>query len=206
MQSVELTFDDATDRRVRAQWNALAAAGLPSQARHTGASNRPHVTLAVAPSITAAAEARLRDSFASPALSAPPAVPAGSPGPVGSAATVGSALPVPLVLGGLLLFGSTRFVLARLVVPSAALLALQRRVIDAFAPDAEPLPTMAPGRWTPHVTLARRLEADQLALAARLVADSEHLGASAGELDAVAVRVRRWDGDAKREWVIGSAG
>jgi len=37
-QSVELLLDEASDSLVRDQWARLAAAGLPSQARHLGAS------------------------------------------------------------------------------------------------------------------------------------------------------------------------
>jgi len=51
IQSLELTLDDAADAAVRAEWHALAAAGLPSQAHHRGASNRPHVTLLVRASL-----------------------------------------------------------------------------------------------------------------------------------------------------------
>src|SRR6476619_5539259 len=99
MHSVEAVLDDDTDRQVRAHWHDLALAGLPSQARHTGESNRPHVTLALSATISAEVERRL----------------------VG--VTVG--LPMPVVLGGLLIFGARLFVLARLVLPSAGLLELQ---------------------------------------------------------------------------------
>src|SRR5690349_4999578 len=100
VQSVELLPDGELDAAVRAQWHRLAAAGLPSQARHRGASNRPHVTLAVSdrpwpPSVETALAATARP------------------------------LPVPLRLGGLVVFPhGDRCVVARLVVPSAALLDL----------------------------------------------------------------------------------
>jgi hypothetical protein len=45
--SLELVLDARTDASVRREWALLKAAGPPSQARHTGASNRPHVTLLV---------------------------------------------------------------------------------------------------------------------------------------------------------------
>ncbi len=49
--SLELVFDGASEAAVRREWDALVAADLPSQARHTGESNRPHVTLLVRPEL-----------------------------------------------------------------------------------------------------------------------------------------------------------
>jgi len=46
MRSVELLLDEETDAMVRAEWAVLLDAGLPSQGRHPGASNAPHITLA----------------------------------------------------------------------------------------------------------------------------------------------------------------
>lgn len=51
VQTVELLPDAVTDSVVRTQWGALLAAGLPSQARHTGATNAPHVTLGVSAAV-----------------------------------------------------------------------------------------------------------------------------------------------------------
>ena len=51
VQSVELLLDPDADALIRNQWAQLAAAGLPSQALHTGDSNAPHVTLAARASI-----------------------------------------------------------------------------------------------------------------------------------------------------------
>ena len=101
---------------------AVAVAGLPSQARHTGASNRPHITLALTDTITDDVERRLADAA--------------------------SRLPIPVALGALLIFGARRFVLARLVVPSAGLLDLQAgvlRSLDAIARSARDLRTPAAG-------------------------------------------------------------
>jgi len=52
--SIELEFDAATERAVRAEWQALADAGLSSLAAHTSPSNAPHVTLLVRPAVTLA--------------------------------------------------------------------------------------------------------------------------------------------------------
>lgn len=169
VQSVELLLDDATDAAVREQWAALAAAGLPSQADHLGASNRPHVTLGVAQQVPAEAEAAL--------------------------AALLDAVPLPVALGGALVLGGPRGVLARLVVPSAELLALQARVAALVGTE---IAHTAPGRWTPHVTLARRLDDDQLGAALAVLGRGT-------ELVGTAVALRRWDGVARQEWRLGSA-
>jgi 2'-5' RNA ligase len=171
VHSIELVLDDDTDRQIRAEWNQLAGAGLPSQARHTGASNRPHITLALAAALDAADGGRLT--------------------------TAAAALPMPITIGSLLVFGSLRFVLARLVVPSVALLETQSAVTAATAEPVDPHGNFSAGQWTPHVTLARRLTADQLAEAVTAL----------GELPAIAgaaTRARRWDMSAKLEaWIDG---
>lgn len=48
MRTVELLLDTALDETVRAVWQRLHAAGRPSLATHTHATNRPHLTLAAA--------------------------------------------------------------------------------------------------------------------------------------------------------------
>ncbi len=48
MRTVELLCDPALDGLVRAAWQRLHAAGLPSLATHSGATNAPHVTLGTA--------------------------------------------------------------------------------------------------------------------------------------------------------------
>jgi 2'-5' RNA ligase len=166
MHSVEIVLDDDTDRQIRAQWHNLSLAGLPSQARHTGASNRPHITLALTATISAEVENSL------------------------VAVTVGP--PIPVTLGPLLIFGSRRFVLARLVVPSAGLLELQAVVVRSLDDPLDPHRNFGPGRWTPHVTLARRLTADQIGPALTALDQVEPLS---GQL----VRLRRWDIEAKQE-------
>lgn len=167
VQSVELLLDDESDAAFRAQWTALAEAGLPSQAHHTGASNRPHVTLGVAREVSEESEAAL--------------------------AALAGAVPLRVSLGGLLLLGDVRGVLARLVVPSAELLDLQARVHAALG---DTVAHTAPGRWTPHVTLARRLDDDELSRAVTVLQRGV-------EVEATAVALRRWDGAAKQEWRLG---
>ncbi|HEX2810439.1 MAG TPA: 2'-5' RNA ligase family protein [Kineosporiaceae bacterium] len=176
VQSVELLLDDELDAAVRAQWQALADAGLPSQARHTGSSNRPHVTLAVtATTWPEPVEARLSDAAA-------------------------SGLPLRVRLGGLIVFGhGPRHVLARLIVPSSGLLALHAAICDVVADAPGGVAHTGPGEWTPHVTLARQLTVRQFPTALASLAGP---AARPREPEGVAVAVRRWDGVARREWLI----
>ena len=174
MQSVELLLDDAAHAVVVRQWQALADAGLPSQAHHQGATNAPHVTIGLASRIDEAAETRLATGVAH--------------------------LPVTLTVGPLVLFGSgRRVVLARMVVITDRLLALHRVVSQALASSPGQIEHLAVGHWVPHVTLARRIEADMLAPA---LAALDTVGAD--PLPAEVTQMRRWDGDAKRAWTVQS--
>lgn len=171
MQSVELLLDPGTDAAVRAEWRALEQAALPSLARHTGASNRPHVTLFVAPD---GAQARV-DALE---------------------AVADRLLPLPVTLGGLVLFPSrSGVVLARAVVVTAALLAAQRAVHDAVGDAATALPVSLPDAWTPHVTLARRLTPPQVAVALETL--------PVPVLAASAAALRLWDSATRRVHPLG---
>lgn len=173
VQSVELLLDGDLDARVREQWRALVEAGLPSLGRHSGPTNAPHVTLTVASGVGPAHEDRLADALPR------------------------ADLPMPVLLGGYVVFGTHKHVLARLVVPSARLLDLHARAADAWSDALELVETARPGRWTPHVTLASHLTDTQLGqalTALRALDPAVHDGAGA------AVAVRRWDGTAKEAW------
>jgi 2'-5' RNA ligase len=146
VQSVELLLEPDAERHVRDEWSALADGGLPSLATHSGGTSRPHITVAVA------------DAGLEPAVDALQAVFRGwhlaEPG-------------LPVVVGSPVLFGGhrSRWVLARLVVPSRPLITLHsavHRAIDEAAPDAEVVDQTRPDSWTPHVSLARRVPADRL--------------------------------------------
>lgn len=143
MYSVELALDGEADRAVRADWAALLGAGLPSQGRHRGVSNRPHVTLALAAAAPEAVRARLT--------------------------VIAAELPLPVTVGAVLVFGDRRFVLSRLVVPDRAVLTLQRRVVAALDEPVDRHGTFAAGAWTPHVTLGRRFTGAQVAAALAVV-------------------------------------
>ncbi|WP_229054339.1 2'-5' RNA ligase family protein [Aeromicrobium sp. Leaf350] len=168
-QTIELTLDDELDSAVRAEWDVLASAGLPSQALHLGITNAPHVTLGVASALDAGATGRI------------------------AAVT----LPDQIRLGGLLVFrGRRSSVVSRAVIPSAALLATHAAVDEAMAGAPGRPDLTLPGRWTPHVTLARRLDDAGLSQALDLLADVPR------ELVGAPVELRHWDSDAKAVHVL----
>jgi hypothetical protein len=159
VRSIELTLDDTTDAAVRAEWRMLAEHGLPSLASHTAASNAPHVTVA--------AGARLEPGHVPDGVFAP--------------------LPVPLRFSALSTFpaGRDRFVLVRTIVVTTELLALHAAVL---ATADQPVPTSLPGAWTPHITLARRMTAEQVGVAHAVLGSPP---------DGMLTAARFWDGDTK---------
>ena len=163
--SIELLLDDASEAAVRADWERLRAAGHSSLAAHTAPSNRPHVTLLVRPAL--------------------------APVAFGEALAL---LPVALTLAEPLVFRhGDRGVLARRVTPTEELRRLHQAVHAAASPGVD-APHTAPGDWTPHVTLARRLRLDALDDALRLLGP---VRAGAG------VALRRWDSATRIVTAIG---
>jgi hypothetical protein len=85
------------------------------------------------------------------------------------------------------------------VVPNAAVLALQAAVMaalpDGAAAAVDRHGTFAPGRWTAHVTLGRRLSAADVGTAVRALAGVPWVRGADGAL----TRARRWDMAAKQE-------
>jgi len=174
-QSVELLLDTAADDLVRAEWALLADAGLPSERRSTPSEHHaPHVTLFAGDAIDAETDAVLPSAVAG--------------------------LDLALVLGSPLVFPAAgrqghSYVLTRQVVPSLELLELQRRV--ALMCEAADDGQFGSGRWSPHVTLARRLSADQVGAAVGMVS-REH----PRDLPARVTACRRWDGTARTAWLL----
>ena len=167
VHSVELLFDPDTEATLRRIWDDLAAADLPSRIP----AGRPHVTVAVAERIAPDVDAVLRP--------------------------IAAQLPLACDVGAPLLFGQSNAVLARLIVPTAELLALHADVHRLCGPHLlpGPLPHSLPGQWTAHVTLARRVEGAQLARVLRLAGQpSEIYGDVAG--------LRRWNGSERIEYPI----
>jgi hypothetical protein len=169
--SIELLFDPDTDAAVRRDWTALASAGLPSQARHRSPTNRPHVTLTVGERIDPGVDDELS-------------------GPAGL-------LPLECLIGAPIVFGRRALTLVRLIVPATALLGLHEAV-DAVCRGhvvGGPFAHTRPGRWTPHVTLCRRLTPSDLPAALAALGPDDVAGTFAG--------LRRWDGDARVDRLIG---
>ena len=177
VQSVELLLEPAAERGVVRIWDALSEAGLPSQARHTAPSNRPHTTLVALSGLAAETESAV-------------------------AAAVRGRLPVEAVWGAVTLFGRGPWVLVRLLEPSNGMRGLQAAVADACGVPDDSL--SSPRQWTPHVTLARRVARADVDRAIGLVAALAQGEASAG-VRVVASAVRRWDGSRRVEWEIGRA-
>jgi hypothetical protein len=111
--------------------------------------------------------------------------------------TSGARFPFPCRIGASLFFGRAKVVLARLVVPTAELLDLHAEVHRLCLPYLSPGPmaNALPGQWTGHVTLARRLVPAQMGRALRIAGKPR-------EIDGHVTGLRRWDGNAKREYPI----
>lgn len=171
--SVELLLDPTADLAIRSAWRTLAAAGLPSQARITAASNRPHVTLIAAGHIDAGGDASLRD--------------------------LASLLPLEVTIGAALVFSGPRHTLARLIVPTADLLEFHTAVDRLCRPwiAGEPFAHCRPGQWTPHVTLGRRIEAGDIGAALALLTERDPAG-----MTCQITGLRRWDGDRRVEHLL----
>jgi 2'-5' RNA ligase len=143
--SLELLLDPDTEARIRAEWQALADAGLSSLAAHISPSNRPHITLVVRPSLPPLTREQLREVIA---------------------------LPLPLTIGDPILFGTgERRVLARSVVLTEELQRFQA-TLHTIAGVGEDAPHTRPGEWTPHVSLARRIRVDTIPQALRILDDA----------------------------------
>ncbi|RFA14153.1 hypothetical protein B7R22_11145 [Subtercola boreus] len=210
MMSFELLLDPVTDARVRAEWQALLGAGLPSHARHTGTSNAPHITLLAARAVDATLLPKARAAAAVPGLASPHAT---SPHATSPQATPPQALagvdhgPLPLAFTGFAVFGQppSGLVLARLVVASPQLLDLHATV-HRRAQGATDLSTFThPGSWVPHVTLASRLTPAQLAEALTVLAAEERPSHSLSvmtSIPAFAGPLRQWNGDTKTVTVL----
>ena len=172
-QSVELLLDDETDRAVTDEWLRLHDARLPSERRSAAdQTHRPHITLYAGDEIAATAEPELSSLVAG--------------------------LSLTLELGALMLFGPhrRRFVLVHQVVPSVELLSLQNDV--GAACGADPTGHFAPGRWSPHVTVARRVEPNQVGPVLTVLTGRAPVAGRRSHVTSC----RRWDGAAKRAWLL----
>ncbi|WP_051198678.1 2'-5' RNA ligase family protein [Gordonia shandongensis] len=180
--SIEILMDPDTEAAVRAEWTVLDdLVGRPSRP----AAHRPHCTLVAGSAITPRLD-RLTGRIAT------------------------TMLPIPLRLGPpVILGGGRRVTLTRSVLPSRALIALHHAVHDAYVDGVtDASPHCAPDRWTPHVTLLRRLSPTEIRRLSPtgVPAALERLGAppdeSSANRDGRAMALRRWDGDAKTDIVF----
>ncbi|MCW1959866.1 MAG: 2'-5' RNA ligase family protein [Mycobacterium sp.] len=174
--SIELLLDVDSDAAIRAMWQALDDAGLPSQVRVKSPTNRPHVTLLAAQRIAPEVDDVLRG--------------------------LAGRFPVECVVGAPLVFGGTRHTLARLIVPSAELIALHEEVFRLSLPylTGDPFPHCRPGHWTAHATLGRRLSAEEVGVAMAVLTE-EHDGAG-NDLPGHAAGLRRWDSDERVDHLL----
>lgn len=170
--SIELLLDAGSDAAIRAMWQVLDDAGLPSQMHVTSPTNRPHVTLIAAHRISPEVDDVLRG--------------------------LSDRFPLDCVVGAPLVFGGVRHTLARLIVPSAELLDLHAEVYRLCLPHlrGEPFAHCRPGRWTAHATLGRRLTAGQIGVAMTM------LNADGADLRAEAAGLRRWDSDERVDHLL----
>ncbi len=168
VHSIELLFDPETEATIRRIWDDLAAADIPSQA----SAGRPHVTLAVADRIAEEADALLRP--------------------------LTERLPLKCAVGASLLLGRSNAILARLIVPTTGMLDMHAEVHRLCGPllQTAPAPNSLPDHWTPHVTLARRVEGRALTRALRIAGRPPLIEGTFSGL-------RRWNGDKKAEYHIG---
>jgi 2'-5' RNA ligase len=152
-------LDSLTETAIRGDWDRLDAAGLASLARNASSSNRPHITVAAGPAVE----------------------------PTDATSTASAGLPLPVSFGGLVLFGTStgKFVLSRSVVLSEQLAAFHRAVHKTITGAVD---QTLPGRWTPHVTLARRLTRAEVGAALALLGHTP---------DGTCVGLRLWDGESR---------
>lgn len=173
--SIEVLLDDHSDAAIREQWMRLADADLPSQMRVKSPTNRPHITLLAAERISPEVDDGLRG--------------------------LSDHLPFECVVGAPLVFGGHSSTLARLIVPSFRLLDLHAEVFRRTLPHitGEPFGHCRPGHWTAHVTLARRLDVEQIGAALAVV---QAPGDGVADLPARIVGLRRWDSDQRVDHIV----
>lgn len=115
--ALELLLDAHDEEDVRGRWQLLERSGVPSLARHSGVTHRPHVTLATGPR--------------------PPAEVLTQAGVL-----LDRLLPLALPVSGLALGPAARVVLAELLVPPAALCDVREELVTGW-PDADGRPWQA---------------------------------------------------------------
>lgn len=137
--ALEMFFDDDADAAIRALWQRLDNAGVPSLAVRSHRRHRPHVSLAVAGAVPVRTRDALRAELALLTLPS-------------------------LWLYSLGTFLTEQNVLFLGAVVDAELLAVHSAAHDVLAGrTSQPWALYLPGAWVPHCTLAQDLTAGQLA-------------------------------------------
>lgn len=156
--ALELFFEAAADAEVRALWQRLQEAGVPSLAGHSHGRHRPHVSLAVAGEIPV----RTRDALARDL----------------------ALLTLPdLWLYTLGTFPTGQNALFLGAVVDTELLAVHSAAHDALAGRVrQPWAYYLPGAWVPHCTLAQDLTTEQLADGMRALHPVRPIRATVAEL------------------------
>ena len=143
--AVCLLFDRRSERAVRALWDRLERAGVPSLRSHTHGRHLPHVSYAV-----------LRTWDLAPVSAA--------------VASLGPVAPVELMFDGVGLFRRGRAWL--LAGAAAEFVTSQERVVEAVVgTGAELHKHYRPGRWLPHCSVAPRASLAQLPVLAAAIYD-----------------------------------
>jgi 2'-5' RNA ligase len=138
-QALECYFDDTADAAVRALWQRLDQAGVPSLATATHRRHRPHVTFAIGGTIPAPARKDLTTRLTRLALPR-------------------------LWLYTLGTFPTSENVLFLGAVADAELLAVHDAVHDTLAGRVrDPWAYHLPGAWVPHCTLSQDIPPTGLA-------------------------------------------
>ena len=146
MRTVELLPDETLAATVQGVWRLLTGTALPSPAQHSHPSNRPHVTVAVVDDWDADTTKLLRQAV--------------------------TGLPVPLHVEGLKTFGQRRLTLVASIALEPELIAVHEAVHAVLEANAWGLEEQhLPGRWVPHLTLARGLDRAQESAARTMIGD-----------------------------------
>ncbi len=172
-QAIQLLLGGALDTHVRGLWRLLAEAGLPNEDVPRDRRRRPHVTLAIVDSLSAATLDELRADVRPE--------------------------PVEVRLESLSIFPGPAGVLYLSVTPTIALLELHDATLDVLGRNATPVwPFYRSGRWTPHATLARGLAGDEVPRAVSLLLGRAAVTGTAVEIgvaDTDTARLRALDAD-----------
>ena len=167
--ALECYFDDEADAAVRALWQRLEQAGVPSMASRTHRGHRPHLSFAVAGAIPAAARKSLAADLAMLAMPR-------------------------LWLYTLGTFPTSQNALLLGAVTDAELLAVHVAVHDALAGRVrDPWAYYMPGAWVPHCSLAEELTPAQLAAGFAALHPIEPIRARVTEVGVMATRTGELD-------------